>query len=151
MSCHIPYLSKHTLYDCTFCCTNSKWWHLQMLFSFFQNFSFLGSKGAVEVVQRAKNGPKWQKNSVFISQELYHIWLWFLVHMCKMMISPAIFFVFWKVCSFWVSQRCGVSHFSPMCVIFFKKRLTLSHNNFYFLLLDINPGYSDLQKSIYKN
>ena len=29
-----------------------------------------------------------------VSQEPYIIWLWFLVHMCKMMISPANFFIF---------------------------------------------------------
>ena len=29
-----------------------------------------------------------------ISQEPYIIWLWFLVHMCKMMISPVNFFIF---------------------------------------------------------
>ena len=28
-----------------------------------------------------------------VTQELYLIWLWLLVHMCKMMISPAIFFI----------------------------------------------------------
>ena len=28
-----------------------------------------------------------------VSQELYIMWLWFLVHMCKMMISPAIFVI----------------------------------------------------------
>ena len=39
--CRTPYLSKHTSYDCVFCCTSLKWWHLQMLFSFFQNFGFL--------------------------------------------------------------------------------------------------------------
>ena len=32
------------------------------------------------------------------SQESYLIWLWFFVHMCKMMISSAIFFIFSK---FW--------------------------------------------------
>ena len=29
-----------------------------------------------------------------VSQELYVIWLWFLVHMCKMIISLADFFIF---------------------------------------------------------
>ena len=29
-----------------------------------------------------------------VSQEPYIIWLWFLMHMCKIMISPANFFVF---------------------------------------------------------
>ena len=28
-----------------------------------------------------------------VSEEPYIIWLWFLVHMCKMMISPATFFI----------------------------------------------------------
>ena len=44
---------------------------------------------------RAGNGPNWQKNlSHSASQELYLIWFWFLVHTCKKMISPAIFFLF---------------------------------------------------------
>ena len=36
-------------------------------------------------------------------QELYLIWLWFLVHICKMMISPAFFFFFhfFKILIFW--------------------------------------------------
>ena len=71
-----------------------------MLFSFFQEFGFLfffcfffGWRG-----RRAKNGPKWNDkrklshHSVF--QELYLMWLWLLVLMCKMMMSPAIFFIF---------------------------------------------------------
>ena len=32
--------------------------------------------------------------SHFVSQELYIIWLWFLIHTRKMMISPANFFIF---------------------------------------------------------
>ena len=40
--CCTPYLSKHTWFDHVFCCTSLKWWHLQMFFSFFQNFGFLG-------------------------------------------------------------------------------------------------------------
>ena len=48
-------------------------------------------------------GVKWQKMaqnvkkfclSHFVSQELYLIWLWVLVHLCKMRISPATFFIF---------------------------------------------------------
>ena len=31
-----------------------------------------------------------------MSQEVYIIWLWFLVHMCKMMTSPDGFFIFSK-------------------------------------------------------
>ena len=114
--CRTPYQSKHTSYDCVFCCTSLKWWHLQMLFSFFQNFSFLGC---------------WGKCSHCISQELYIIWLWFLVHMCKMMISPAIFFHFFKILIFRVFQSSsinakqkfwGMHHLLRMCRIFFKKK-----------------------------
>ena len=36
-----------------------------------------------------------------ISQEQYSIWSWFLVHLCKMMISPGVFH-FFKILIFWV-------------------------------------------------
>ena len=38
-----------------------------------------------------------------VSQEPYIIWLWFLVHMCKMIISPANFFTFQNF-DFWGFQ-----------------------------------------------
>ena len=38
--------------------THVKWWHLQVLFSFFQNFDFPGCLGGGK---KAKNGRKWQK------------------------------------------------------------------------------------------
>ena len=62
-------------------------------FLFYQNFDFLGFWGGGK---RAKNAPKWQKDLVshFVSQELYLIWLWFFGHICKIMISPAIFSFF---------------------------------------------------------
>ena len=42
----IPYLSKHTSYDCVFCGSSFKWWHLQMLCSFFfSKFWGWGVKG----------------------------------------------------------------------------------------------------------
>ena len=55
-----------------------KGWHLQIIFSFFQNFDFPGCQGS----KSTKNSPKWQKLclSHFISQELYLIRLWFLLH-----------------------------------------------------------------------
>ena len=67
-----------------------------MLFSFFSKFWFSSLLGGV----RAKNGTKWKKfcPSHSISQELYLIWFFFLVHMCKMMISWTCFFNFPK---FW--------------------------------------------------
>ena len=55
------------------------------------------------VVSGGGGGVKWQKMaqnvktfcvSHFVSQELYLIWLWVLVHLCKMRISPATFFIF---------------------------------------------------------
>ena len=36
-----------------------------------------------------------------LSQEPYITWLWFLVHMCKMMISPANFFIIQNFDFFW--------------------------------------------------
>ena len=46
-----------------------------------------------------------------VSQELYLIWLWFLVHMCKILIPPAIFF-FFIFSKFWFS---GFSKFINKC------------------------------------
>ena len=73
----------------------------------------------------AKNDLK--KLSHPIYQELYLIWLWLLLHMCKMMISPAIFFHFFKILIFQVFQGSsinakrkfwGVPNLLHMCVIF---------------------------------
>ena len=60
------------------------------IFSKFWFFWFLGGGG-----KRAKNCLKWPK----ISQESYIIWLSFMVHLCKMIISPGFFF---KILIFWV-------------------------------------------------
>ena len=71
-----------------------KWWYLRC-------FLGLWSK-------RTKNGPKWQKIlsvSLLISGTVHHIWLCFLIHMCKIMISPAIFFIFSKLFFFWFFRR----------------------------------------------
>ena len=38
----------------------------------------------------------------FISQEPYIKWLSFMVHLCKMMISPGVFFHFFKIFILWV-------------------------------------------------
>ena len=42
--------------------------------------------------------------SYFISQEPYIIWLPFMVHMCKMIISPGVFF---SILKFWFSRLSG--------------------------------------------
>ena len=124
--CHTPYLSKHTSYNHVFCCTSWKWWHFQMLL-FFQNFGFLGCYGGSKSV---KKDPKWQNIlSHSVSRELYLIWLWLLVHMCKMMISPE--FYFFKILIFRVFRSSsinakrkfwGVPHLLHMCVIFYFHR-----------------------------
>ena len=44
-----------------------------------------------------------------ISKKPYVIWFWFSVHMCKMMVSPVMFFYFFKILVFWVSRgKLGV-------------------------------------------
>ena len=71
-------------------------------FSLFQNFDFLccyGLKGQKTVQNDKKFCP-----SCFISQELYIIWLSFMVGMCKMMISHVFFFIFLK---FWFFRFLG--------------------------------------------
>ena len=65
-------------------------------FHFFKILIFL-------VVRRVKWQKMAQNDKKFclshsISQELYLIWLWFLAHWYKIMVSPAIFFIFSK---FW--------------------------------------------------
>ena len=73
-------------------------------FSFFQNFDFPGCwKGK----KGKKISPKWQKILfvTLVSQEPYIMWLSFMVHMCKMLISWDVFFIFEKF--FWVARRWG--------------------------------------------
>ena len=78
---------------------------------------------------KGKKRPKMtlKKLSHSVSQELYLIWLWFLVHMCKMMISPAIFFCSFKILIFRFFQTSpvnakrkfwGVPHLRHMCDFF---------------------------------
>ena len=89
------YLMDHVSYDCHL------WYMCKMIispgvFSFFQNFDFFGCK-------RTKNGPKWQKNlsvTRSISQEPYFIWFPFMVHMCKAIILPSCFSIFFKILIF---------------------------------------------------
>ena len=64
--------------------------YLQVLFPFLKKFWFSWSIGG----KRAKNGPEWQKIMLLcsLSQEPYIIWLSCRVQMCKMIISPGVFF-----------------------------------------------------------
>ena len=82
-----------------FCCTSLKWWFFVFFIFFLIAILWVVRR---EEVKKVKNGPEWQKvMSHFISQELYLIWLWFLVHICKMVISPTNFFIFSEVWFFW--------------------------------------------------
>ena len=58
----------------------------------------------------AQNGKKLCL-SHFIYKEAYIIWLWFLLHYCKMMISPANFFIFSKFCFFSLTNSMLITVF----------------------------------------
>ena len=71
-----------------------KGWYFQAFFSFFSQFWYLALlEGEVKGEKMAQNDKTFCL-SHSVSQELNIIWLWFLLHMCKMMISPANFFIF---------------------------------------------------------
>ena len=76
-----------------------------MFFSFLLKFWFFRLLRG----KRAKNSPKWQikiTSDMCLSQEQYSIWSWFLVNLCKMMISPSIFFFqFFKILIFRVVRE----------------------------------------------
>ena len=67
----------------------------ECFFHFFKSLIFWVVRGG----KRAKNNPKWQKKSVCCTWYLknhkpYIIWLSFVVHKCKIIISPGVFFYF---------------------------------------------------------
>ena len=98
--CHIPYLGSihHMIVVFGTYLQNDD--IFRCFFYYFKILIFLVVRGG----KMAKNGPKWQKiQSPSVSQELY-LWLWFLVHLCKMMTSPAIIFIFSK---FWLFVFLG--------------------------------------------
>ena len=92
---------SYMMWDNNFWCICVK--YLWDFFSFFQNLYSLGCYGG----KSSNNSPKWKKKfhlSCAIFQEQYSIWSWFLVHLCKMMISPHDIFIFSK---FWFSCLLG--------------------------------------------
>ena len=77
-----------------------------------------GGGGGLKGDEMAQNDQKFCLSHC-VSQELYIIWLWFLVHTCEMMISPANF-LFFKILIFGVFK--GVlgffkGFFSMLCSI----------------------------------
>ena len=95
----MPYLRNSIAYDHGFWYTFVKWWYLQVFFSVFSKFWFFGLLGG-------KSTKMVQKLCLphFISQEPYIIWFSFMLHICKMIIPPGIFFYFhfFKTLIFWV-------------------------------------------------
>ena len=74
-----------------------------MIVHFFKISIFWVVRGGRE----SKRAKKVQNDNNFcllhsISQEPYIIWLSFMLHICKIIISPGIWFHFSKILSFWV-------------------------------------------------
>ena len=90
--CRARYLRNHRSYDhLWYTSINDNIPRRVFIFSKFWFFGLLGrSKG--------KNGPKWQKlwPLHFMSQESYIIWSWYMIHMCKRIISSGVFYIFSK-------------------------------------------------------
>ena len=98
--CHVPYLRNSKTYDHDFWCTSVKWWYLQVFFHIFKILIF-------RVFREVKGQKVVQNDKTFclscsISQELCIIWFSFMVHVCKMIISPGFLFHFFKILIFWV-------------------------------------------------
>ena len=94
---HTPYLRNSIAYDHDFWYASVKWWYLQVFFSLFFFLLFF-----VIFIFQAVMGVKGQKMALdekkvyllhFISQETHIIWLLYMVHVCKMMISAGVFFI----------------------------------------------------------
>ena len=93
--CGTLYFSNHISYDLHiwYPCMYKRIISLGIFFHFFQNFVFRDHQ--VGEVKGQKNGPKWQKFCVSLcisGTTHYMIVIW--VHMYKMTISPANFFIF---------------------------------------------------------
>ena len=90
--CRASFLRNHTSYDCHLWYTSVKWWYLQSFFRFFKILIFH--------VDRGKKAKKVQNKkfslSCSLSQEQYSVWSSFVVHKCKMIIPPVMFFIFSK-------------------------------------------------------
>ena len=91
-TCHRQYPRNSIEYDrgCWYTDDMIKWWYLQGFF-FFLFFKMLIFCVVSEV--KAQKTAQNDKNSVCCALYLI-IWLSFLVHICKMIISPCIFFFF---------------------------------------------------------
>ena len=97
--CHPAYLRNRTSSDHNFWYTHIKWWYLQVLFSFFQNFDFLDCCGG----KRAKNGPKWTiitSATHRISGTVHHMIVIFGTHILNADVSRCFFSFFFLILIF---------------------------------------------------
>ena len=63
---------------------------------------------ATNVVKGQKRPKMGKKLVCTLSKEIQVIWLWFLVHTCKMIISPGSFLIFMKILIFWATnEQCS--------------------------------------------
>ena len=80
--CHPSCLRNHTSYNCHL------WYTCYQIFSKFWFFRLLKGKK----VKKLSKMTKKVSPPCFMSHEPYIIWLSFMVHLCKMVISPGYFF-----------------------------------------------------------
>ena len=99
--CHAPYLRNHISYNCHLWYTSVEWCFFQC-FCHFSKFWFFVF--CVKGQKMTQNDKKFGLSS-FMYQEPYLIWLLFVVHKCKMMISLGVFFHFFKILIFQVVRR----------------------------------------------
>ena len=79
--CRTPCLSRHTSFDCVKIMDISRWWW----------GVFWGVRSEGKRQKMAQNDKKSSHSTPYLRN---CTWLWILVHMCKMMISPENFFSF---------------------------------------------------------
>ena len=95
----MPYLRNHIAYDHDFSFTCVKWWYLQLFFSVFQNLIFGVVKG-----QKTVQNDKKLSVTLDISGTIHHMIVIYGSHVCQMIISPCVLFIFWK---FWFFGLLG--------------------------------------------
>ena len=143
---HTPYLRNYTSYGCDFWYTCEKWCYLQQIFTFFRILIF-GVVRGVKGQKTVQNDKKFYL-SHSISQEPYIIWFSFIVHMCKMIISPGFFFIFSK---FWFSGFSGgwkgkkwpkMTKMSVCCTFYFRNHISYDLHVWYTCMYKriISPG-----------
>ena len=94
---HASYFRNHTSSDHKFWHTYLRWWYIV---AFFFIFFLILIFWAVRRVKGQKVAQNELHLSHVISQEQYSIWSWFLVQLCKMILSPGIFFFFFLILIF---------------------------------------------------